>query len=113
MSYSWGESAGGSSVGLHLVANGGNSEGLFHAAFMESGFPMPVGDTRQGQRWYDLLVQQSGCAGASDTLSCIRDTVPDEVINAVQDKTPFFFSKEVGKLMYRHWTLGTKTVALC
>ena len=100
--HSWGQSAGGASVGLHLVANGGNTEGLFHAAFMESGFPMPNGDTRQGQRWYDLLVKQSGCAGAIDTLSCIRDTVPDEVINAVQDKTPYVFSREASKLMYRH-----------
>lgn len=32
--YSWGESAGATSVGYHLVMNDGNSEGLFHGAFM-------------------------------------------------------------------------------
>ena len=32
--YSWGESAGAASVGYHLVINDGNSEGLFHGAFM-------------------------------------------------------------------------------
>ena len=32
--YSWGESAGAMSIGLHLVMNDGNSEGLFHGAFM-------------------------------------------------------------------------------
>lgn len=35
--YSWGESAGAMSVGLHMVANGGNTEGLFHGAFMQVG----------------------------------------------------------------------------
>jgi len=30
----WGESAGAMSVGMHLVHNGGNQEGLFRAAFM-------------------------------------------------------------------------------
>ena len=32
--FSWGESAGATSVGYHLVMNDGNSEGLFHGAFM-------------------------------------------------------------------------------
>lgn len=33
----WGESAGALSVGVQMVANGGNNEGLFRAAFMQSG----------------------------------------------------------------------------
>ena len=48
--YRWGESAGAISVALQMVANGGNTEGLFRAAFMESGFPIPVGDITNGQR---------------------------------------------------------------
>jgi hypothetical protein len=36
--YSWGESASATSVGLHLVMNDGNSEGLFHGAFMVATF---------------------------------------------------------------------------
>ncbi|KAI0766811.1 carotenoid ester lipase precursor [Irpex lacteus] len=86
----WGQSSGSISVGLHLIANGGNTEGLFHAAFMESGFPNPYGDTRNGQKWYDAIVSQSGCSGSNDTLACIRDTVPNEVINAIQDHLPNF-----------------------
>ena len=43
-SLSWGESAGSISVSLHMLVNGGNNEGLFRAAFMESGSPLPVGD---------------------------------------------------------------------
>jgi acetylcholinesterase len=27
-----------------MLVNGGNTEGLFRAAFMESGSPLPVGD---------------------------------------------------------------------
>ena len=41
---SWGESAGSISVSLQMLTNGGNTEGLFRAAFMQSGSPPPVGD---------------------------------------------------------------------
>lgn len=95
--YSWGQSSGSISVGLHLIANGGNTEGLFHAAFMESGFPNPYGDTREGQKWYDAIVSQSGCSGSNDTLACIRDTVPNEVINAIQDHLPNFSNQAVSR----------------
>lgn len=33
--YSWGQSAGAISVGLQMVTNGGNAEGLFQGAFMQ------------------------------------------------------------------------------
>jgi hypothetical protein len=42
--FSWGQSAGAMSVSLQMVANGGNPEGLFRAAFMQSGSPIPAGD---------------------------------------------------------------------
>ena len=44
MPSSWGESAGAISVSLHMLANGGNTEGLFRAAFMMSGSPTSIGD---------------------------------------------------------------------
>lgn len=52
---SWGESAGAISVSLHMLANGGNTGGLFRGGFMESGSPIPVGDITNGQvcRWTD------------------------------------------------------------
>lgn len=97
---SWGQSSGSISVGLHLIANGGNTEGLFHAAFLESGFPNPYGGTREGQTWYDAIVSQSGCSGSNDTLACIRDTVPNEAINAIQDHLPNFSNQAVSRACF-------------
>lgn len=33
-----------------MLHNGGNTDGLFRAAFMQSGSPIPVGDITNGQR---------------------------------------------------------------
>ncbi|KAK1142296.1 hypothetical protein N8T08_008041 [Aspergillus melleus] len=71
----WGESAGAYSVGAHLVANGGEHEGLFRAAIMESG--NAVGPPWNGTDWYqpmyDRIVNKTGCANASNTLQCLRE----------------------------------------
>ncbi|KAG5654307.1 hypothetical protein H0H81_004726 [Sphagnurus paluster] len=67
----WGESAGAISVGLHMVANNGNAEGLFRGGFMQSGSPIPVGDITNGQKYYDALVSQTGCSGSSLNLAWI------------------------------------------
>ncbi|KAJ6584319.1 alpha beta-hydrolase [Mycena capillaripes] len=87
----WGESAGAISVGLHMVANNGDNEGLFRAGFMESGSPIPVGPLENGQKYYDAIVQQVGCTGAADTLACLR-TVPYATLKAAQDASPFIFA---------------------
>jgi hypothetical protein len=55
-----------------MVTNGGNTEGLFHGAFMESGAVIPRGDISLGQHDYDDLVRETGCAGAEDSLECLR-----------------------------------------
>ena len=60
------------SVSLQMTTNGGNTEGLFHGAFMQSGSANPSGDVTLGQQDYDDLVQGSGCAGNEDTLECLR-----------------------------------------
>ncbi|KAI0699094.1 carotenoid ester lipase precursor [Cytidiella melzeri] len=83
----WGESAGAISAALHLVANNGNSEGLFRGAFMESGATIPVGDLSGGQGEYDQLVDATGCSGSSDTLQCLRE-VPYATLKAAVDKSP-------------------------
>ncbi|KAI0041134.1 carotenoid ester lipase precursor [Auriscalpium vulgare] len=57
----WGESAGAISVALHLVTNGGNTEGLFRGAFMQSGSPTPVGPLAKAQPFYDALVANGLC----------------------------------------------------
>ncbi|KAK7050555.1 carboxylic ester hydrolase [Favolaschia claudopus] len=87
----WGESAGAISVSLQMLANGGNTEGLFRGAFMESGSPIPVGAIENGQKYYDQIVSQTGCSSASDTLACLR-TVPFDKLKAAQDATPGIFS---------------------
>lgn len=101
----WGESAGAISVGLQMVTNGGNTEGLFRGAFMQSGSPIPVGDISHGQGDYDALVAQTGCAGAADTLQCLRH-VPFETLKKAVDKSPGIFSYEVSN----GWSHGLHTV---
>ncbi|KIJ19264.1 hypothetical protein PAXINDRAFT_8620 [Paxillus involutus ATCC 200175] len=87
----WGESAGATSVGLQMVANDGNSDGLFRAAFMQSGSPLPVGDVSEGQKYYDALVSETGCSNASDTLQCLREVPYEALLDAV-NQSPNIFS---------------------
>ncbi|KAG6829134.1 hypothetical protein H0H92_005608 [Tricholoma furcatifolium] len=87
----WGESAGAISVALHMVANDGDAEGLFRAGFMESGSPIPVGPVEHGQVYYDAIVSQTGCSGASDTLACLR-TVPYATLKAAMNNSPGIFA---------------------
>ena len=91
---SWGESAGAISVSLQMLTNGGNTEGLFRGAIMESGSPIPVGDISHGQKYYDSLVQQTGCKGTSDTLACLR-TVPFDTLHRAVNTIPGVFSYQV------------------
>ncbi|PSR79565.1 hypothetical protein PHLCEN_2v6976 [Hermanssonia centrifuga] len=74
-----------------MVANGGNTEGLFHAAFMESGSPIPVGDITHGQKFYDAFVVAAGCEGSSDTLQCLREA-PFAMLQQAMDASPSIFS---------------------
>ncbi|KAK7459575.1 hypothetical protein VKT23_009557 [Stygiomarasmius scandens] len=95
----WGESAGAISVSLHMLANGGNPEGLFRAGFMQSGSPIPVGDITNGQPYYDALVELTGCSGSADTLQCLREVPYDELKSAV-DASPGIFSFQSLKLAW-------------
>lgn len=67
-----------------MIANNGNTEGLFHGAFMQSGAPIPVGDITKNQDQYDQLVSQSGCSAASDTLQCLREVDYDTLRAAME-----------------------------
>jgi len=73
----WGESAGAVSVATHMVAFDGNPEGLYHAGFMQSGGPTPVGDITEFQPFYDMLVSATGCADSCDSLECLRSVSED------------------------------------
>jgi carboxylesterase type B len=92
--FSWGESAGAISAALHMIANDGNTEGLFRGAIMESGAPVPVGDIENGQVYYDDIVRDTGCAGSADTLQCLRE-VDFDTLKAVIDNTPSIFAYQV------------------
>lgn len=80
-----------------MITNGGNPEGLFRAAFMESGSPIPVGDITHGQPYYDAFVNQTGCSTSSDTLQCLREVPYDTLMTAVNN-APFIFSYQVGRI---------------
>lgn len=81
----WGESAGGSSVGFHLVAYGGRDDGLFRGAAMESGNPVPY-QSLNGSEFYQPIYDNitanvpdatvaggnATCADAVDSLACLR-----------------------------------------
>ncbi|KAF8649005.1 hypothetical protein AX16_006119 [Volvariella volvacea WC 439] len=79
----WGESAGAISVGLQMVANNGNSSGLFHGAFMQSGSPIPLYNTSSQQFYFNQLVSNTNCNSASDKISCLRSVPFDDLTNAI------------------------------
>ncbi len=90
------------SVFLHLYANNGDTEGLFRAAIMSSGFASPVGDITDVQGTYDFIVDQVGCSSADDTLACLR-TVPADTLltaaNVAPGGIPAFFPRAGGPLV--------------
>ncbi|KAJ7116614.1 Alpha/Beta hydrolase protein [Mycena epipterygia] len=87
----WGDSSGAISVSLQMLTNGGSTEGLFRAAVMQSGAPIPVGPIEHGQKYYDEIVRRTGCSKFSDTLACLR-TVDYVVLKEAQDASPSIFS---------------------
>ncbi|RPD58729.1 carotenoid ester lipase precursor [Lentinus tigrinus ALCF2SS1-7] len=85
----WGPSAGAMSVAMHMLTDGGNAGGLFRAAIMDSGSPLPTGDTALQQWAYDSIVEQVGCANATgttvadtDTVQCLRGADGDALLAA-------------------------------
>ncbi|KAF9448568.1 carotenoid ester lipase precursor [Macrolepiota fuliginosa MF-IS2] len=102
----WGESAGAISISLHMLANNGNTEGLFRAAFMQSGSPLPVGDITNGQALYDTIVAETGCSGTSDALDCLR-SLPYDTLKAAIDKSPGIFDYQSLRLVWSPRADGT------
>ena len=77
-----------------MLVNDGNNEGLFHAAFMESGAVLPVGDLTNGQEVYDAFVKNAGCQNSTDTLQCLRQASFASIKQAI-DASDSFFSPSV------------------
>ncbi|TFK33466.1 Alpha/Beta hydrolase protein [Crucibulum laeve] len=67
-----GESAGGSSVELHLVAN--ENEKLFSGAIAQSVFRTPLPTPEQQQPLFDFYAERAGCSTGSalDKIACLR-----------------------------------------
>ncbi|KJA18371.1 hypothetical protein HYPSUDRAFT_205479 [Hypholoma sublateritium FD-334 SS-4] len=103
-----GESAGAVSASLQMLANGGNTEGLFRGAFVGSGFPIPVGDIINGRKYSDALVEDTGCSGAVDTLQCLRN-VPYTTLKAAVHNSPGIFDYQS---LYLAWLPRTDSVFL-
>ena len=94
LDYSWGESAGAISVALQMLTNNGNDDGLFRGAIMQSGGPIPIGDIENGQRYYDVMVEKTGCGNSVDTLGCLRK-VQYTTFKKAMDESPNFFAYQV------------------
>lgn len=77
-----------------MLANDGNNEGLFRAAFMQSGSPIPVADITNGQQYYDAISKQTGCSKKSDTLACLK-ALPLFILQDAVNKSPFLLEYQV------------------
>lgn len=89
------------SVGLQMLTNGGDAQGFFRGAIMQSGSPPPVGHLTHGQSYYNALVQNTSCSNASDSLQCLR-TVDFHVLKTAVDASPSFFSSQVSHPKYEY-----------
>ena len=94
MNCSWGGSAGALSVASHMVANGGDNEGLFRAAAMSCGSVLPTGDIAVQQQFFDTIAAYVGCSDAEDKLECLRG-VPAEDLVAAGATIPHNFGYKV------------------
>ncbi|KAL1723549.1 Alpha/Beta hydrolase protein [Schizophyllum commune] len=67
-----GESAGGASIELHLVAT--EEEGLFHGAIAQSVYRAPLPTPDQQKPLFDLYLNETGCADGDITeqMACLR-----------------------------------------
>lgn len=84
-----------------MITNGGNTEGLFRGAWMESGAALSNADFSVTQPTFDFIVSETGCSDAADQLECLRE-VPADSIAAAMDQTPSFLTVS-----------GTMRIAVC
>lgn len=67
-----GPSAGAGSVSHHLVAYGGRNDHLFTGAIPESTFWPTQRTVQEMEFQFDRFVNETGCSGQQDPLSCLR-----------------------------------------
>ena len=78
-----------------MLTNGGDTEGLFGGAFMQSGSPIPFGDITKGQQFYDALVDSTGCVHSVDTLQCLLEALFETLMNAINQSPNIFLLSRV------------------
>ncbi|XHF98944.1 hypothetical protein AWENTII_002470 [Aspergillus wentii] len=116
----WGESAGAYSVGAHLVTNGGDNEGLFRAAIMESGNAVgpPYNGTEWHQPMYDQIVNLTGCFNSTDTLQCLREVPYESLYKVAYQGSEWFatidgtFIKEYPQISYSEGKIAKVPILL-
>ncbi|KAK4990791.1 hypothetical protein LTR50_002327 [Elasticomyces elasticus] len=92
----WGESAGSISVFDQMALYNGKNvykgQPLFRAAIMDSGSIVPADpvDCPKSEVVYNMVVQNAGCAGASDTLACLRTIDYTTYLNAANSVPGIF-----------------------
>ena len=74
-----------------MITNGGDTEGLFRAGWMESGSAISAGDITEAQPTFDFIVSETGCSNATDRIQCLRE-VSAESISVAMDKTPSYLT---------------------
>ncbi|KAE9392634.1 alpha/beta-hydrolase [Gymnopus androsaceus JB14] len=80
----WGESAGAGGIMFHLIANGGDQEGLFHAAMGDSVSLsyMPDCDSDYHSDIFALFAGFAGCSSSSDVMACLLAADADTLVSA-------------------------------
>jgi carboxylesterase type B len=68
---------------------GGNNEGLFRGAILQSGAPVPVESEIRGQRSFDVVAKGTNCYTARDKIACLR-AVPYAKLHAAISKSLLF-----------------------
>lgn len=112
----WGESAGSISVLDQMILYDGdinyNGKPLFRGAIMDSGSIVPADpvDCPKGQAVYDQVVSAAGCAGSTDTLTCLREADYTTFLNAV-NSVPGILSYSSVALSYLPRPDGTTLTA--
>ncbi|KZV67209.1 carotenoid ester lipase precursor [Peniophora sp. CONT] len=91
----WGESAGAISVALQMVTNGGDTEGLFRGAFMQSGSPSWFGSNTMsdGQTSFGQFANATGCGGFLGNVTvfdCLRNVSIADFRSAIQASQDIF-----------------------
>ncbi|KAF8637281.1 hypothetical protein AX17_002934 [Amanita inopinata Kibby_2008] len=91
----WGQSGGAVSVAMQMLGKDGDTEGLFHAGFMQSGPPIPFGwmDNIHGQHYWDNMMNITSCGYATDKIKCLRQ-MPYDQLKDVVNSQPNIFSWE-------------------